>query len=103
MAAKSFVKAALRNATMVVVFATATPALVMAAPDDATAPEIQNKNRSNFQYHNGSADEKRPYRRPNLDIDPTNLRIEELIERQNALEERIEALERLPQFSRRGQ
>lgn len=52
------------------------------------------QNRSRFEYHDGRAEEKRPYRRPDLDTDPTNLKMEELRERINALEERLELLER---------
>lgn len=103
MAAKSFVKAALTNATLAAALVTAMPILVVAAPDDAATPEIQNRKRSKFQYHDGSAEEKRPYRRPDLDVDPTNLRYEELIARYNALEERVEALEQQLRHSKRSQ
>ncbi|MGF3024110.1 hypothetical protein ACQVP2_14945 [Methylobacterium aquaticum] len=103
MAEKSFVKRWLRNATLVAVLTTGIPGLVCAAPDDATAPEAQKKSRSKFEYHDGRAEEKRPYRRPNPDVDPTNLRYEELIARINALEERIEALEYQSKISKRVQ
>jgi hypothetical protein len=103
MAAQSFVKTLLRNATLAAVLATAMPTLVAAAPNAAVNPELQKKNRSKFEYHDGSAEEKRPYRRHSLDVDPTNLRYEELIARLNALEERVEQLEHHSRFSKRGQ
>ncbi|MCF4130135.1 hypothetical protein [Methylobacterium sp. SyP6R] len=94
MAAKNFVKSALRIATLAVVLVSAMPSLVVAASDDAEKLDLQNKNRSNFQYHDGRAEERRPYRRPSIDADPRDLKIEELTERLNGLEERIEKLER---------
>jgi hypothetical protein len=102
MSAKNFVKALLTNATMTVVLATAMPTLVVAASDDAATFGLQNRNRSKFQYHDGSAEEKRPYRRPDLDVDPTSLKYEELIARCNALEERVEALEQQLRPSKRS-
>jgi hypothetical protein len=103
MAEKSFVRILLRNATFAAVLSTGMPSLVVAAPDAATAPEQQKRNRSKFEYHDGSAEERRPYRRPNPDVDPMNLRYEELIVRINALEERLEALEYQSKFSKRVQ
>ena len=103
MAEKSFVRNWLRNATLAAVLSTGMPSLVVAAPDAAAAPEQQKRNRSKFEYHDGSAEEKRPYRRPNPDVDPTNLRYEELIARINALEERLEALDYKSKFSKRVQ
>ncbi|WP_298963594.1 hypothetical protein [uncultured Methylobacterium sp.] len=55
--------------------------------------EDEKRNRSRFEYHDGRAEEKRPYRRPDLDADPTNLKLEEMRERINRLEERLELLE----------
>ncbi|BCM87629.1 hypothetical protein [Methylobacterium indicum] len=103
MAAKSFLNALLTNATLAAVLVTAMPGLAAAAPDGAATSEPQNRKRSKFQYHDGSAEEKRPYRRPNLDIDPTNLRIEELLARINELEERVETLEHQSRFSKGSQ
>lgn len=65
-------------------------------------PEVQKKSRSGFEYHDGRAEERRPYRRPQLDVDPTNLTVEELRERVIVLEERIERLEYLITNPKRG-
>lgn len=72
------------------------------AAAETTQLELQKKNRSKFEYHDGSAEEKRPYRRPDLDLDPTNLRVEELRERINVLEERLERLEQRSNSAVRG-
>jgi uncharacterized small protein (DUF1192 family) len=72
------------------------------AAADSAQLELQKKNRSKFEYHDGSAEEKRPYRRPDLDLDPTNLRVEELRERINVLEERLERLEQRSNSVGRG-
>ncbi|NGM37284.1 MULTISPECIES: hypothetical protein [Methylobacterium] len=71
------------------------------AASQPAAPEHQKKSRSKFEYHDGRADERRPYRHPDLDIDPTNLKMEELRERLNALEERLERLEYLSNGSKK--
>lgn len=64
--------------------------------------EVQKKSRSGFEYHDGRAEERRPYRQPALDVDPTNLTVEEIRERVTVLEERIERLEYLMGNSKGG-
>ncbi len=103
MVEKSFVRVSLRNATLAALLVASIPSLVVAASDDVANPESKKQNRSKFEYNNGSPEEKRPYRRPNLDADPMNLRYEELRERFNELEDRVERLERQDRSSKRGQ
>ncbi|GAA0241652.1 hypothetical protein GCM10008965_07240 [Methylorubrum aminovorans] len=91
------IKVALTVALTVAVVAVqlAGAALVVAGTAHAgpTNSENEKKNRSRFEYHDGHAEERRPYRRPDPDTDPTNLRFEELRERINRFEERLEFLE----------
>lgn len=103
MAVKHSVKGSLTFVILATLVLIVSPSLVVASADDAATSEVQKKNRSKFEYHDGSAAEKRPYRRPNLDIDPTNLRLEELTARINALEERVETLEYQSRSSKRVQ
>lgn len=90
-----------RTTCAVLLAITALCASHHAAADPAQL-DLQKKNRSKFEYHDGSAEEKRPYRRPDLDLDPTNLRVEELRERINVLEERLERLEQRSNSAGRG-
>jgi TolA-binding protein len=87
------VSKALSCATSIIVLGAIALGATQHAAADTAQLEIQKKNRSKFEYHDGSAEERRPYRRPDPDLDPTNLRVEEMRERINALEERIERLE----------
>jgi TolA-binding protein len=103
MVGKSFVRASLRNAILAALLVVSISSLVVAASDDVATPETKKQNRSKFEYNNGSAEEKRPYRRPNIDADPMNLRYEELRERFNELEDRVERLERQDRSSKMGQ
>ncbi|MGN7126796.1 hypothetical protein [Methylorubrum thiocyanatum] len=59
----------------------------------ARAEPLDKQQRSNFQYQDGQAPEKRPYKKPKLDVDPTDLSLEEMRARLNYLEERIERIE----------
>ncbi len=60
---------------------------------NSTLENTLKQNRSGFAYHDGHAPERRPYRQPKLDVDPTDLSMEELRARLNHLEERLEQLE----------
>lgn len=91
----------LRNTTLRSLLRVGLVIAAQQAAADPTASEHQRKNRSSFEYNDGRADERRPYRRPDLDVDPTNLKLEELRERTNALEERVERLEGLLNGSRK--
>lgn len=68
-------------------------AILGLAPQLAAAENVKTNGRSAFEYNDGSPVEKRPYRQPRLDVDPTDLTVEELKERLNHLEDRIERLE----------
>lgn len=92
----------LRNATWALLLTVASFLAVQQAAADPGVSEQQKKSRSNFEYHDGRAEERRLYRRPDLDVDPTNLKLEELRERINALEERLERLEYQQNGFKRG-
>ncbi|MFJ7440827.1 hypothetical protein ACIQW5_24605 [Methylorubrum thiocyanatum] len=87
------IKVALTVAVVAVQLAGAALVVAGTAHAGPTNSENEKKNRSRFEYHDGHAEERRPYRRPDPDTDPTNLRFEELRERINRLEERLEFLE----------
>ena len=88
-----WVRSGSRNTTLAILLSVGFVCAVQHAAADPALPEGQKKSRSRFEYHDGSAEEKRLYRRPDLDMDPTNLKLEELRERINTLEERLERLE----------
>ena len=88
------IKVALTLATMAIHIAVISSMAAGAALANPANHEDERRNRSRFEYHDGRPEEKRPYRRPDLDADPTNLKLEEMRERINRLEERLELLER---------
>ena len=86
------------NHIFAIFIAAALPVLCLSAPSTAHAQTVsldnsEKQSRSAFEYLNGHVPEKRPYKQPKLDVDPTDLSVEELRERLNYLEERIERLE----------
>ena len=82
-----------------VIFCVGIAAFLVAVPylnaTTARAEPVDKQQRSNFQYNDGQPPEKRPYRKPKLDVDPTDLSSEEMRARLNYLEERIERLEQV--------
>ena len=57
--------------------------------------QSRKENRSKFQYHDGKPEEKRQYVLPKVDVDPTNLTVEEMKARITHLEDLLEVIERL--------